>query len=53
MSSQGQSSMQSSLDLQFYGEIAPFMIEGSLMIEIYLYNRKVQVHDYKKLIEFI
>ncbi|HOF07254.1 MAG TPA: hypothetical protein PKY44_04400, partial [Bacteroidales bacterium] len=30
MSSQGQSSMQSSLDLQFYGEIAPFMIEGSL-----------------------
>ena len=30
MSSQGQSSMQSSLDLQFYGEIAPFLIEGSL-----------------------
>ncbi len=30
MSSKGQSSVQSSLDIQFYGEIAPFQIEGSL-----------------------
>ena len=30
MSSRGQSSVQSALDLQFYGEIAPFQIEGNL-----------------------